>query len=216
VSDDRATNPILRLIRRRVSTERFDAERELSEQQIRELIEDAVCAPSSFNIQHWRFIAVRRPKDKKRLKAAAYGQAVVTEAAVTFIILGDTRAAEKLPQIMQDAVECGALPQRKAEAWVRMAQKIYADKGRARDEAIRSGSLAAMVMMLAAAARGLSTCALSGFDPEQVRGGFDIDARYEPVMLLSTGYPAEFDDRPKPRLAIDDVLAFDSGSHLAD
>jgi len=216
MSDDRECDPILRLIRQRVSTERFDTERELSEQQIRELIEDAACAPSSFNIQHWRFIAVRRPEDKQRLRAAAYGQEVVANAAVTFIILGDTRADERLPQIMQDAVERGALPQRKAAAWIRMARKIYADEGMARDEAIRSGSLAAMVMMLAAAARGMSTCALSGFDPEQVRRGFDIDARYEPVMLLSTGYPAELDERPKPRLAVDDVLAFDSGSNLTD
>jgi nitroreductase len=211
MSDERATDPVLHLIRERVSTERFDPERDLSEEQIRELIDDATCAPSSFNIQHWRFVVVRRPADKERLKAVAYGQSVVTEAAVTFIVLGDTRGEEKLPEIMQVAVERGGMPQRKADAWVRMARKIYADERIARDEAIRSGSLAAMVMMLSAAARGWTTCALSGFDPEQVRREFDIDERYEPVMLLCAGYPAGPDARPKPRLSVDDVLAFDRG-----
>ncbi len=139
-------HPILQLIRRRSTREHFDPDRALDTQQIRELVRDASRAPSSFNLQHSRFLAVRRPTDKERLRQAAYGQDQVANAAVTFIILGDLRAVEMLPSIMDSAVELGALPQSKAAAWVRLAREIYADEPKARDEAIRSASLSAMIV----------------------------------------------------------------------
>ena len=202
-------HPILELIRRRTTVERFDPDRGLDEQSIRELVSESTRAPSSFNIQHWRFVAVRRPKDKQRLFEAAYGQQQVRDAAVTFIILGDLRGVERLPGIMQTAVEHGALPQGKASAWIDMANKIYADRGLARDEAIRSASLAAMTMMLVAQACGLASGALSGFDPQRVRREFGIDDRHIPVMLLVVGHPAETVASRMPRLEVSEVLAFD-------
>ena len=209
--DESRLHPFLRVVRTRATIEEFDSSRGLDEQQVRDLIEDAIHAPSSFNIQHWRFVAVRHAADKRRLKQAAYGQAHVEDAAVTFIILGDTRGVEKLPQIVEQAVQCGALPEGKGAAWLRMAASIYGDETIARDEAIRSGSLAAMILMLCAEARGLATAALSGFDAARVMREFEIDERYVPVMLLAVGHARGESGVRQPRLSVDEVLAFDRG-----
>ncbi len=205
----RENHPILELIHRRTSTESFDPSRGLDDDEICRLVFDATRAPSSFNIQHWRFVAVRRSEDKQRLCDAAYGQTQVRDAAVTFIVLGDVRGIEKLPSIVETAQARGALPEGKAAAWVQMADRIYADAGAARDEAIRSASLAAMTMMLAAEARGLASGALSGFDPARVKRDFGIAERYVPVMLLAVGYPAGPPQPRMPRLDLAEVLAFD-------
>ena len=204
-------HPFVELIRKRYSTEAFDASRDLTDEQIRELVEDGIQAPSSFNIQHWRFVAVRDPEDRQRLREAAFGQVQVVQAPATFIVLGDVRGAEKLPEVMDRAVSCGALPRRKADAWVRMAGEIYADASVARDEAIRSACLAAMLMMLAAEARGLASAPLSGFDADKVKRMFDIEDRYVPVLLLAVGYPVSRQENRQPRLTVDEVLAFDRG-----
>ncbi len=204
-----SVHPVLELIRNRITVERFDTSRDLDEDEIRTLIDDATHAPSSFNIQHWRFVAVRNREDKQRLQAAAYGQRQVAEAAVTFIILADLRGMEKLREIVDLAVARGALPEAKAAAWVRMAGELYADEQSARDEALRSASLAAMLLMLAAQARGLASGALSGFDPGRVKRDFDIDDRYLPVMLLAVGHAAATSPARQPRLPVDTVLAFD-------
>ena len=205
----RHDHPILELIRNRRTGERFDAGRGLDEREIRELVLDATRAPSSFNIQHWRFVAVRRTEDKLRLCEAAYGQTHVRDAAVTLIVLGDLRAADKLPAIMESAVAQGALPPEKASSWVRMAGELYADPSMARDEAIRSASLAAMTLMLAAEARGLAVGALTGFDAARVKREFGIGDRYLPVMLLAVGYPEGLPPSRMPRLDLSEVLAFD-------
>lgn len=209
-----ATHPFLELIQRRVTVERFDASRPLSEERIRELVADAVLAPSSFNIQHWRFVAIRDAQAKRRLQEAAFGQEQVAQAAVTFIILGDLQGCGRLTELLEPAVQAGALPAGKAEAWVRMATDIYGDPAMARDEAIRSASLAAMMMMLAAEARGLASGALSGFDPQRVRAEFGISERYLPVLLLSVGYPLKEERARMPRLGVEEVLRFDHAGDL--
>lgn len=210
---DAALDAFRELLRGRITVERFD-DRQLGEGEIRELIEDATLAPSSFNIQHWRFIAVRSPEDKARLTAAAFGQSQVEQAPVTFIVLGDLRGADRLPELLEPAVSGGVMPQGKADAWIRMAREIYADERMARDEALRSAALAAMTLMLAAEARGLATGALSGFDPARVSRDFGIDGRYLPVLLLAVGHPVAAQGARMPRLGVDDVLAFDHGRDL--
>lgn len=65
-----------------------------------------------------------------------------------------------------------------------------------RDEAIRSASLAAMTLMLAAQSRGWATVPMIGFDSEAVSQLVNLKSNYIPVMLMPLGYKK---DDPKPR-----------------
>jgi nitroreductase len=202
----------LKLLKERISTNHFDKTRTLSDDEISDLVSYATLAPSSYNIQHWRFVAVTKPEDKARLKALSYNQQKVEDAAVTFIVLGDLRGYEKLPEILGRSVKAGILDQALADAWAKSAAKAYSSNERfARDEAIRGASLAAMTLMIAAQARGLSSGPMIGFDPEGVKREFDISDRYVPVMLITVGYPAPGNYPRKPRLSSDEVLAFGKG-----
>jgi nitroreductase len=202
----------LALLKERISTNLYDKARTLSEEEIEELVSYATQAPSSYNIQHWRFVAVTKPEDKARLKSVAYNQQKVEDAAVTFIVLGDLRGYEKLADILSRSVKAGILDQATADSWVKSANKVYSNDERfARDEAIRGASLAAMILMIAAQAKGLASGPMIGFDPAGVKREFGISDRYVPVMLLTVGYPASGNKSRKPRLEVDEVLAFDKG-----
>jgi nitroreductase len=202
----------LELIEKRISANKFDTTRTLSEEEIKELVSYATQAPSAYNIQNWRFVALTRREDKERLKAVAYHQQKVVDAAVTFIVLGDLRGYEKLPEITRRAVEAGILEQKAADSWVKGANAAYSNNERfARDEAIRSAAFAAMTLMIAAQAKGLVSGPMIGFDPEGVKREFNISDRYVPVMLLTVGYEAPGNWPRKPRLGVDEVLSFGEG-----
>jgi nitroreductase len=202
----------IELIKQRISTNKFDASRTLSDSEIKELVSYATEAPSAYNIQNWRFIAVTTPEEKARLKGLSYNQQKVADAAVTFIVLGDLRGYEKLPQILKPLVDGGLMDQALADGWARSASSSYgASEQFARDEAIRSASFAAMTLMIAAQAKGLATGPMIGFDPAGVKREFNIPDRYVPVMLLTVGYPADGNWPRKPRLGVEDVLAFNKG-----
>src|SRR5215469_17650810 len=99
----------LAVIRERTSVNLFDPTKSISEAEIREIVGDATQAPSSYNIQHWRFVAVTDPEKKKQLQAAAYNQAKVGEASATIIVLGDLRGYEKMEKIYEPLVQRGAV-----------------------------------------------------------------------------------------------------------
>jgi nitroreductase len=141
----------------------------------------------------------------------AFDQAAVEEAGVTFIVLGDLLGHERLPEILEGAVRAGTMSRPSADRWIESARRIYADRQAARDEAIRSASLAAMALMIAAAARGFASGPLIGFDPGGVRREFAIADRFLPVLLLCVGAPLEREARPRSRLGVDQVLSFDRG-----
>src|SRR5215471_4528218 len=203
---------MIELIKQRISTNKFDSSRTLSEAEVKELVSYATEAPSAFNIQNWRFVAVTTQEEKTRLRSLAYNQQKVVDAAATFIVLGDLRGYEKLPQILTPMVRDGLMAQSAADGWSKSAASSYgASEQFARDEAIRSAAFAAMTLMIAAEAKGLATGPMIGFDPEGVKRAFNIPDRYVPVMLLTVGYAAPGNWPRKPRLDVDEVLAFNIG-----
>lgn len=200
---------IAETIRSRISANSYDAERTLSDKQIAALIDLATHAPSAFNLQNWRFVAVRSQEAKQRLLPLAYGQQKVVDAAVTFIICGTLKPHETLPASLKSAVDAGILDQLTYDSWVGAAQNMYSENAiLQRDEAIRSGSLAAMTLMLAAKDQGLVSTPMIGFDQTAVAETFGLSADEVPVMLVTVGYPGTANWPQKPRKAVEDVLAF--------
>lgn len=200
---------IAELIKSRISANSYDATRKLTDQQIAELIELATHSPSAFNLQNWRFVAVRSAEAKQRLLPLAYGQMKVMDAAVTIIVCGTLKPHATLPAALQPAVDAGILDQATFDMWVGAAQGMYSENpSLQRDEAIRSGSLAAMTLMLAAAGLGMVSTPMIGFDQGAVTQAFGLSADEIPVMMVTVGFPASGNWPQKPRKAVQDVLEF--------
>ena len=56
---------------------------------LEKIIRAGLEAPSSYNIQPWRFVVVRDPEQKKKLRQAAFGQPKVEEASAVIVACGD-------------------------------------------------------------------------------------------------------------------------------
>ena len=202
----------LEVLNERTSAEHFDSATPISIQEIKELVSEACQAPSSFNIQHWRFIAVTDERIRERLKGTtiAPNQERVANAPLIFLILGDLNGHKRLEGILDGTVRAGLLRREVADVWLTMANGMYGSDPRlARDEAIRSGSLASMTLMLAAGNRGYVSCSI-GFNPVQVMEILGISDHYVPVMMLTVGRPASGNKGRRPRLPLDQVLAFNT------
>lgn len=197
------------VIESRVSTNHYDTSRPLPDSDITELLRLATLAPSAYNFQNWKFIAVCSPEAKARLKAVSCGQQKIVDAPVTFIICGTLAAHDGLSRALQPSVEAGILNQSTFEGWLAMANLTHADNPQLqRDEAFRSASLAAMTLMLAAQGMGLSSGPISGFEPLGVAREFDLSLTEVPVILVTVGYPAPGNWPQKPRKPLHEVIAF--------
>ena len=202
-------NPVKDLIESRVSTNYYDTSRQLFDSEIESLVSQATRAPSAYNFQNWKFIAVRTHEAKARLKAVSFGQQKVVDASVTFIICGLLKAYEQLSDTLQSSIDAGIMSHSEAESWVDMAKRTHVGNPELqRDEAVRSASLAAMTLMIAAQGMGLCTGSMSGFEPQGVAREFQLAATELPVILVTVGYPAAGNRPQKPRRRIQEVLEF--------
>ncbi|RCS21787.1 nitroreductase family protein [Phyllobacterium salinisoli] len=199
-------HPFIRLIEQRVSANQFDASHRLTDPEIGELVRLATRAPTAYNLQNWRFIAVRTPEAKARLRQQAYGQAKVSEAAVTFIICGQWPDHIALADRLRPFVEAGYMPQNMASDWQENVRVQYAKPHAARDEAIRSATLGAATLMYAAEAMNLASGLLGGFDADAVTREFGLAQNEMPVMLLAVGHAAQDNWPQKPRRPLSEVL----------
>ncbi|MQQ33216.1 nitroreductase family protein [Pseudomonas sp. SZ57] len=197
------------LIKSRISANNYDTERKLSDQAITDLIDLATHAPSAFNLQNWRFVAIRSEEAKARLLPLAYGQKKVVDSAVTFIVCGTLNPHQTIAASLKPSMDAGVIDKAIYDMWVGAVQGMYAENPQLqRDEAIRSGSLAAMTLMLAAKGQGLDSTPMIGFDPAAVAEAFNLSATEIPVMLVTVGYPGESNWPQKPRKAVREVLEF--------
>src|SRR5215475_1961071 len=111
------TNAVIDCILSRSSAKYYDTAAALSDDQISELVRIGTTAPTSFHLQNWRFIAVRTPEAKARLSPIAWGQPAITDAAVTFVVIGQLADASVIPARLAPLVEAGVMPAEMVPEW---------------------------------------------------------------------------------------------------
>jgi len=179
------------IVQQRRSVKSYDPDKTISDAELRELFDEVVLSPSSFNLQNWTFIAVKDSAMKKKLKEAAWGQSQVKDCSAAILVCGKLDAYQDAPKIYKDA------PKEVQEGLLPMINNFYEGKEQLqRDEAIRSASLAAMTLMYGATSRGWATGPMIGFDPEAVSRLLKLTPNLIPVMIVVLGRQK---DPPRPR-----------------
>lgn len=201
------SNVVIDCIASRSTSKYYDAAASLSDDEIRELVRIGTTAPTSFHMQNWRFVAVRTPEAKARLSPIAWSQPAITEAAVTFIIVGQLADSSVIPDRLAPLVEAGIMPPAMVPEWEIPARDLYADyPQRQRDEAIRTATFGAAAMIYAARSLGMGSTPMIGFDAEAVAREFQLARDEIPVMLLSVGPERPGNWPQKPRRPVTEVL----------
>jgi nitroreductase len=147
-------------IETRRAVKHFDPDHRMTEEEIARLIELAKLAPSSFNMQNYRFVLVRDPELRKEIRAVAWNQAQVTDASLLVILCADLTAHAKDP-----ARYWAHAPKEVQDILVPALTPFYEGNERLiRDEGMRSTGFAGMTLMLAARGMGYDSCPMVGFD----------------------------------------------------
>ena len=191
-------------IYRRRSVKHFDPDHRISPEEEQKLFEATIQSPTSFNIQHWRFVILRDPDLRLKIrKEFGNDQAQMTDASLLILFTADLNAWKKSPE----------------RYWVNApeeVQKIIVDwmgpfhDGREwlqRDEAQRSIGMAMQTLMLAAQDLGYDSCPMIGFDIDKVAGLIRLpeDHVMGPMVAVGKGIKETW---PKPgQLGLDELVS---------
>src|SRR5215471_10300532 len=102
----RAQRPFTQAIEERRATMQFDGT-PVPVEDLAAIVRAGLEAPSGYNLQPWRFVIVRDPEQRKRLREAAMNQSKVEEAPVVIVACGDPEAWRNgdLEKMLQLAAE---------------------------------------------------------------------------------------------------------------
>ena len=122
-------------IYQRRSVKAYDPNHKITPEEEQKLLEAAIQSPSSFNIQHWRFVVLRDAELRQKIrKEFGNDQAQMTDASLLILFTADVKAWQKEPKrYWQNA------PQEVAELLVNWMGPFHEGKEwLQRDEAQRS------------------------------------------------------------------------------
>lgn len=193
----------------RRSVRNYDPNYKMTEDDIREILEVAILAPSSSNLQPWRFLVIQDQQLKQELLPIANNQQQVVDASAVIAVLADVEAYKNADRIYSNLVESGRMTEEIKEAYVNTIHQNYgkAAPEKALQIAMTDGGLVSMLIMLAAKAKGLDTVPMGGYDADKFVEAFNVPSNFKPVMLISVGkgLNAGFE---KNRLPLDEVLTW--------
>ena len=136
-------------------------------------------APSSGNLQSWKFIVIKDEAKKKQLADACVQQFWMESAPIHIVVVGDP-----------DKVK-----------------RFYGDRGE-RLYVIQNCAAAVENMLLEATNLGLGSCWIGAFDEDMVRRALDIPPEIRPQAIITIGYSDET-PQDQVRLPIEATIYLD-------
>jgi nitroreductase len=196
----RTEKQLAEIVHERRATPAFSAS-PVHEEDLTKILLAGLEAPSSYNMQPWRFVVVRDPEQRRRLRVAAMNQEQIEQAPVVIVACGHTEGwREDLEEVLRIGRDHGFNEESRIE---RKRKNVSEDLGSHPNIAMwvtKQTMIAATTMMWMAEALGYDTGPMEGFYEDQVREVLGIPEHIRVIFLLAVGHLQGEDSKHPGRL----------------
>lgn len=200
---------IYSIMEARKSVRVYDPAFKISKEDLEQIIKESTTAPSSSNLQAWRFLVIQDQEVKKELRAIANNQEQVETSSAVIAVLGDIEMYKKVEQIYTQNVAEGHMPEASKEVMIASTNRLYpnvSDEVRTNIATFDAG-LISMQLMLIAKEKGFDTVTMGGFDKVKFAQRFELPSNVVPIVLIAIGKGAA-PAYGSSRLPMEDILSF--------
>ncbi len=173
----------------------------VSDKAIFDILEAARLAASGSNIQPWRFIIIRSPEMKEKLKTAT-SYRFALKAPVIIACCTNLSALDSRPDRVVELIQAGVFDKVEVDG-------EYVPPERNREQVLTylnmNVGIAITHMMLKAVDLGMGSCWIGGFDPLKTKELLDLDDNLHVVALLPIGYPEQIPAQ-RPRFPLEKLI----------
>lgn len=179
----------------RRSIKRYDPSVKISREELTNILQDALTAPSSFNLQPWRFVVVDTPEGKKSIEPyMMFNENQWATSSAIIAVFADLKNPITADKIYTSAYEHGLMDETTKNFMVETIASYTTERAPQynKNTAIFDCGLVTMQLMLSAKNYGYDTNALGGFKRDETAKALGMDTeRYLPLLLLSIGKAAD-------------------------
>ncbi|MGL5335084.1 MAG: oxygen-insensitive NAD(P)H nitroreductase [Enterovibrio sp.] len=212
---------IMQALQSRYSTKEFDKNRKLTKQQIADLKELVRLSASSVNSQPWHFLLAGTPEGKARVAKAVQGgfsfnESKVLDASHVMVFcvkkeLSDAYLAQLLEQEQRDGrfadKDAADMMDGARRYFVKLHQEELHDAKAWQQKQVY---LNVGAFIMGAAAMGIDTLVMEGFDAAVLDAEFDLKSKgLESLLIVALGHHSASDFNaklPKSRLPVEKVV----------
>ena len=205
------SNDFSDIVYNRRSIRKFDTSVKIPREEMLEILDKTVTAPSSVNMQPWRFVVVDSEEGKDKLKPFVSYNSVQNETSSAMVLIfADLKSQERAEEIYGKAVTQGKMPEEVKEKQLSSIVPMYENAPfEVMNEIVHiDSSLAAMQLMLVARSYGYDINAIGGYKKDGLAKAFGLDEdRHVPILIIALG-KADEEGFESVRLDASDVTTF--------
>lgn len=188
------TNDFNEIVYGRRSIKVYDPTVKISREEMSEILAQASKAPSSINMQPWRFVVIDTEEGKEKLAPLSrFNKEKVLSSSAVIAVFADLNSFDYAEEIYGKAVELGYMPQEVKDFQLNAFKPLYENMSyeQMKDTVLLDAGLVSMQLMLVARAHGYDTNPIGGYEKDQIAEAYGLNKeRYLPVMLLTIGKAA--------------------------
>ena len=192
----------------RTSIRKYDPSVKIGREEMANILQDAMTAPSSFNLQPWRFFVFDTHEGKEFIKPyMTFNQLQWETSSAIIAIYGDMDNYSSADRVLSANVEYELMSEEYKDKMLAMMTAYGADytEDRLKNSIMLDCGFVIMQLMLSAKNYGYDTNPIGGFLRKELTEALELDnQRYIPVLLVSIG-KAEEKSKDTVRFSVDDV-----------
>lgn len=208
------TEHILNALNWRYGVKKFDTTKNVSDELMATILEAGRLAPSSVGIEPWKFIVVKNPELRTKIRAAGYDQEKITDAPYLVVLAQRTDAENLTKELVARTAKAQGKTEEDLAGLAGMADGSIGLSWRTPEgleKWLAAQTYIPLGMMLQTAAMlGVDAGPMEGFDAAAIDEILGLkEKNLHTVTMVSFGYRSaddEFATFPKTRREFEDVV----------
>lgn len=190
----------------------FDDTKKIPEEDLKFILEVARKSPSSFGMEPWKFLVVQNQELKEKIRPTCWNQVQITSCSDLVIVLAKIEDVKVESGVPEKRFGRRPMPQEKKDFYINLyanhlKDTLSSDKN-IYEWTSRQTYIAVGNMMTAAAAIGVDSCPIEGFEKDKLEKILELDTtKYQVAMVLPFGYRLN-EQSDQLRLSFDEVVEF--------
>lgn len=205
-------NAVLEALKFRHACKKFDPERKIPKEDLDTILECGHLSPSSFGMEPWKFLIIQNTALRQSLRKACWDQAQITDSSDVVVILTKHGVIQPDTDYVKSMFGRRGMPPEAEKAYIERYKSHLTGEIKPVMSYYAWGSKQCYIalgnMMTAAAASGIDSCPIEGFEKKAVESVLEVDTdHYQVAVIFALGYRLG-EQTPQLRLDYDEVVEY--------
>ncbi len=200
----------IEIMNKRYAAKSFDENKKISKENLNKILEFGRLSPSSFGLEHWKFLVIQNQELKNKIMEASYKQQQISKCSDLIIILAKKEELKEENKYIENIYK-SRIPEQIVKKLLTITKqfiKQFKNDRELIDWSKKQCYIAAANIMTGAKSIGIDSCPIEGFNQKEIEKILEINNEKEEIaIIIPLGYGND-KQKDKTRLPFKKIIEF--------